>query len=440
MISKASELLELFIEEETRKLSGVEMPHMPTLGNAYEEITKQGIDQKFAIPKSLDIRVVSGFVEMGGRVLPQQIDCMLVCGAGRRFGITDQYIYDIENVLCIFEVKKTLSKKDFYDAITHLAGIRKKFSEYFEYKLIHQAYKPDITAVKSRFSQLTGKAAPEHYMEIHSLPESEGMLFYGLVQELFAPVSIIHGYGGYNTERGLRNAFLDIVQEKKAEDGIGIGIPSIPSLVTSGDFCLVKGNGFPFLGINHENKWVPVLSARHNSAKLILELIWMKLSLKFKVDMPYNDGIYMENFEPLLIAEALRIGDIAGWKYSSIEPSEKYLKRNDDNLWAPSAISEAEVSAIGFMAFRGGWLHLDEEFDKFINEKYQVSADKLKERLISTKLFMLDGEYIRPIHNQIHMIASDDGSGYVGNEIERFDIWCKENKIKPHYTHLFLVE
>lgn len=43
MIRKASELLREFIEVEKRKLDGVEMPHMPTLGTAYEEITKQGI-------------------------------------------------------------------------------------------------------------------------------------------------------------------------------------------------------------------------------------------------------------------------------------------------------------------------------------------------------------------------------------------------------------
>ncbi|MGP9575492.1 DUF6602 domain-containing protein, partial [Halomonas sp. AOP42-D2-25] len=334
MISKASELLEHFIQQEARKLAGVEMPHMPTLGSAYEEITKQGVDQNFVIPKSLNISVVSGFIEMGGEMLPEQIDCMLVCGAGRRYGLTDQYIYDIENILCVFEVKKTLSKKDFSDAISHLAKIRKKFSEHFETKLIYQAYQPDITAVRSRFSQLTGNVAPEHYMGIHDLPENEGMLFYGLVQELFAPVSIIHGYGGYRTESGLRNAFLDIIEEKKLEDGVGVGIPSIPSLVTSGNFCLVKGNGFPFLGVNQDNKWVPVLSTRHNSAKLILELIWMKISLKFKVDMPYDDGIYMDYLEPLLVAETLRIGDAAGWMYSSIEPSEKYLKRNDDKQWA----------------------------------------------------------------------------------------------------------
>ncbi|MGJ8757440.1 hypothetical protein ACSFV5_07270 [Acinetobacter sp. HC8-3S] len=52
MINKASELLEQFIEAEKQKLAGVEMSHMPTLGSAYEEITKQGIDQNFVIPKN----------------------------------------------------------------------------------------------------------------------------------------------------------------------------------------------------------------------------------------------------------------------------------------------------------------------------------------------------------------------------------------------------
>lgn len=76
MISKASELLELFIHEEKEKLKEFDMPHMPTLGTAYEEITKQGIDSDFAIPKSLNLKVVSGFISADGVMLPEQIDCM----------------------------------------------------------------------------------------------------------------------------------------------------------------------------------------------------------------------------------------------------------------------------------------------------------------------------------------------------------------------------
>jgi len=96
MINKASELLEIFINEENKKLQGIKMPHMPTLGSAYEEITKQGIDQEFVIPKNLDLRVVSGFISIDGVILPEQIDCMLVHGDGEKFGLTDQYLYEIK--------------------------------------------------------------------------------------------------------------------------------------------------------------------------------------------------------------------------------------------------------------------------------------------------------------------------------------------------------
>ena len=123
MIEKASELLEQFIKVETKKLEGIDMPHMPTLGSAYEEVTKQGIDKDFAIPKFLDLRVVSGFISVADKMLPQQIDCMLVHGDGEKYGLTEQYIYDIDKVLCIFEVKKTLRKADYLDAFEHLGAI-----------------------------------------------------------------------------------------------------------------------------------------------------------------------------------------------------------------------------------------------------------------------------------------------------------------------------
>ena len=151
MISKASELLELFIKEETKKLEGIKMPHMPTLGTAYEEVTKQGIDKNFSIPKKLDLSVVSGFVSIGGEVLPEQIDCMLVHGSGERYGLTQQYFFDIENVLCIFEVKKNLTKADYIDAMEHLAKIRRKFADHFEHKLVNEGFEPDINLAKKIF-------------------------------------------------------------------------------------------------------------------------------------------------------------------------------------------------------------------------------------------------------------------------------------------------
>ncbi|QOR62812.1 DUF6602 domain-containing protein [Sulfurovum sp. ST-21] len=440
MIRKASELLELFIQEESRKLEGLDMPHMPTLGSAYEEVTKQGIDKNFAIPKFLDLRVVSGFITVGGEMLPQQVDCMLVHGDGQRYGLTEQFIYDIDKVLCLFEVKKTLRKNDYIDAFYHLGAIRRKFAEYFEYRLENEDYEPDIKAARRHFSQITGKIAPECYSGIHTLSKSDGILFYTLVQETLAPVSIIHGYEGYKTENGLRSAFIDILEEKRKKGGDGLGVPNIPTLVTSNNLCLVKGNGVPFLTIKDKNKWIAVFSTRHNSAKLILELIWSKISLYFDAKMPWNDGLHMDSIQPLLMAEAVEEGDKAGWMYNTLEFKEGQLRRDDDNNWEPAPLGKAEIAAINIMAIRGGYLPLDEEMDEFLKKEHDTSLNEVAENLILTRFFMRDENYIRPTTMHTHIITTDDGNGFVANEKDRFDLWCKEMQIEPYYMNLLFLE
>lgn len=415
------------------------MPHMPTLGSAYEEITKQGVDKDFAIPKHLDLSVVSGFASIGGKMLPAQIDCMLVHGKGERYGLTDQYIYDVENILCIFEVKKTLKKADFNDAINHLASIRREFAEHFEYKLIHEGYDPDITPARRRFAQITGKVAPEHYSEINRLPENDGVLFYCLVQESLAPVTIIHGYDGYKTESGLRQAFIDILEEKK-DAGTGFGIPSIPSLVTSNQYCLVKGNGVPFLTIREDGDWVAVSSTRYNAAKLILELIWSKISCHFDIKMPWDDGLHMDNIVPLLIAKAVRFEGKAGWMYNSIELKESRLKRDDISAWEPALLGKAEISAINIMAMRGGYLPLDRNMDDYLKKVHHSTLDDVSQNLIRTRLFMKDAQYIRPIHAHTYTVTTDDNTGYASSEGDRFDLWCEQHGIPPHYLHIVFLE
>lgn len=438
MIRKASELLKEFIEVEKTKLEGVDMPHMPTLGTAYEEITKQGIYQDFAIPKNLDLRVVSGFISIGGEMLAEQIDCMLVHGDGRKYGLTQQFIYDIESVLCIFEVKKTLRKPDYIDAMQHLAKIRRKFADNFEERL-NEGYEPDITYARRRFSQLTGKVAPEEYLGIHNLSKADGLLFYVLVQESLAPITIIHGYEGYKTEKGLRAVFSDILEEAWETGGGGFGIPSIPTLVTASNFCLVKGSGVPFVVVKNKDEWVPVFSTRHNSAKLILELIWSKIGSYFNVKMPWDDGLHMDSIQPLLIAKAGELNGQAGWVYKIEEYKEAQMKREDDNVWAPSKLGEAEISAINIMAMHGGYLRLDDGMNEYLKGDYGLSVDQVAEALVFTREFMRDGEYVRPIHKHTFVITNDDGTGFVASEQNRFDLWCAENEIEPHYMSIYFL-
>ena len=127
MIKTASELLAAFILAERRNVESIAMSHMPTLGTAYERIVSSGIDSRFVLPPSLGLRVVSGFIQG----LPNQIDCMLVRGDGVRYGLTDEYIYPIDQVLCVLEIKKTLYKSEFQDGMAHLAAVQKLFLKKF---------------------------------------------------------------------------------------------------------------------------------------------------------------------------------------------------------------------------------------------------------------------------------------------------------------------
>lgn len=438
MLLKSSELLEKFIESEVKKIADVHMPHMPTLGSAYEEITKQGIFQDFAIPKQLDLRVVSGFVVVGGETLPEQIDCMLVHGKGTRYGLGDQYFYDIEQILCIFEVKKNLVKRDYADAITHLAKIRNKFTDHFERRL-EEGYEPDIHLARRWFAQITGKSAPQHYRQIHSLSKADGILFYCLVQESLAPISVIHGYEGYTTEEGMRAAFVKIL-EASTKLGERVGIPGIPSLVTSNNYCLIKGNGTPFIGVRDIGEWVAVVSTRHNSAKLILEMVWTKISHYFKIGMPWGDGLHMDSVQPLLIAKGIETPQAAGWHCNWLEFKEKNLIREDDASWQPSAISPAAITLTDIMAIRGGYLPLDDGLQNYISQKHEKDLQVIIDELISTREFMIERNHLRPIHAKTHILTNDDYSGFVAHESERFDLWCDSKDIKPHYMTIFFIE
>lgn len=440
MITLASDLLARFIDEEKRKLDMIDMPYMPTLGNAYEEITKQGIDKKFVIPKSLNLRVVSGHIEVGGERLKNQIDCMLVEGEGVQYGLTNQYFYKIEHVLCIFEVKKTLTKYDYIDAIDHLGDIRKKFATDFENKLKDEAFEPKTSLAGKAYAQITGKMAPTKYRDINKLTKFDALLFYTLVQEQNAPLSIVHGYGGYKTEQGLRTAFLDIIEERYNTSSPGLGVPNMPALVLSNDFCIIKGNGQPYIAIQNGKSWAALLSTRHNPVRVLLEIIWSKISSHFRVEMPYGPDLDIEKVIPLLFAEPGELNGQYGWKYRCVDIKEKNLVRNELASWEPSKIGLAEMSAINLMFCAGGYLQVEHDLDIYMQKEFNTTQDKVIKNLIQTQVFAMEGACLRPVSQMTHVITNEDGTGYVGNEKNRFDGWCKNNNIQPHYMNIIFLD
>ena len=105
----ANLLLELQAKE-AAKLAQEKITHAPTIGAMYEGLTRELLDR--AIPASLNLRVVDGFIEDHEHNLSPQVDAMLVTGEGREIPRTGGYVRPIQDVIAVMEVKKNLYGAD----------------------------------------------------------------------------------------------------------------------------------------------------------------------------------------------------------------------------------------------------------------------------------------------------------------------------------------
>lgn len=377
---------------------------------------------------------------MSVRIQPKHADAMLVHGNGVRYGLTDLFIYSIEQVLCIFEVKKTLTKSDLSDAMDHLKSVKKAFSTQFEEKLRKGNFEPQISVAQKLFGQITGKSGPDTYMEIHNLPKNEGLLFYTLVQETHSPICIIHGYGGYKKESGLRNAFLDCIKHKRDANSTGIGVPFLPNLILSNDFCVVKTNGLPFFEFTKGGEWAVMCSTRHNPIQMLMEIIWSKISVYFDLRMPWGEDLSEETIYPLLFATPRQVQELSGWEYRFARTNETLLKeRVHSEEWRPIEISPDLVNAFELMSMRGG--ELDKDALTYIAKEFDLKPDDIRKKLLETRLFMIDNfqGVIRPINKKTFLHSFDDNSGLITDDENRLSNWCKRKEIEPSLMVLILV-
>lgn len=420
MIKNASDLLSAFIAKEREKVETISMPHMPTLGDAYEAIAREGIDQQFVLPPDLDLRVVSGFIED----CPNQIDGMLVHGEGQRYGLTDNYIYPPGQVLCVLEVKKTLGSKTLAEGITHLADILRHCDVDIRARLEAGEYF-DIRPARESYEKLTGHAGPSSIQDACSLPEPDRILFFTLLRQTYAPVAVLLGFDGYTTEHGLRSAMLNFTQSNIS--ALGKNLPEIlPALITGGTFSLVKCTGQPYLCRAPNGGWVLLASARGNIARILLEFLWTKISVFFGIPMPFGSDLDHEYLAELIVAQGVSKNGRGVFKLSAHELSEKELVRPGITDWEPKKLSAAAVDVAQSLGLKPGPLKLDFSLFNNIHAKYGVALDDAVTELVNTHAYCRTDTELRAIGRPPLLFLSEDGTGYTDLNTVRLTAWCSQ--------------
>lgn len=433
MIKNVSDLLALFIEAERKVVDEFDMPHMPTLGEAYEAIANSGIEQEFVLPPGLDLRVVTGFIDG----IPNQIDGMLVKGEGRPYARTGKFFYPIEQVLCVLEVKKTLTKADLVDGINHLAGVQRLFKAKFVEKLNSgEAY--DLSPAGPSFEKITGRAAPRSDAALDALPVEDRLLYLTLGQQIYAPVTVLLGFDGHTTEKGIREAMAEIVSSNEGADS-NVSPELLPSLITSGNFSLIKCTGRPYLAWGANREWVLLSSARENIARILLEFLWTKISSFCDVSMPFGMDMDQENLKELIVARGTEKDGRFGFEVRLFNYKERELKRPDILSWKPEKISAAAIAIAEFLGTYGGVLEFEDSLAEYIENKYGKSFNLAIEELLDTGAFSKSKNSLKMVENIVTVASFDDGTGYVDSDSSRLRAWCMEEGLDPYYMQILRV-
>lgn len=360
MLTSLANILRELQRVEAAKLAKENIKHAPTIGAMYEGLTRELLDR--AIPPALDVRVVSGFVEGHDGQLGPQTDAMIVTGEGKPVPFTNDFVWPIQNVLAVFEVKKNLYGADLDDAFQKLRTINQMFIAYT------QSAKPmfDLNPAFHAFARLTGRY-PKASAQLPQLPEEWQQFYHLLVMEQVGPIRVILGYEGYVDEAGLRQGFADYLEQNDAARGSGLG--AYPNLVICRENSLLKMNGQPYISALQKDWWIALVSNHENPIRILLELIWTRLSIQFQEYIPMDDTLQLERLAPFFLARVAAVQPAVAWELQHYELDKNELASIPSVQWAPREVDEDEAIILQIVALRGKMNVQGRDFRKYAQEE-----------------------------------------------------------------------
>jgi len=310
VIHVVADLLRALAMKEAETLAAYHLDHPPTIGAMYEGLTAKVLNA--ALPESLDLHVVSGFVTAGTANMSREIDCMVVRGAGEVVPYTSKYKWPVEDVLAVIEVKKTLYSEGLADAYENLRDVIRVYGAHIRDP--DRVGEPqDVTPVYNAFRTITGLDLA-NWEDVQELPSPLQLVFNTLVSEFVSPVRVMFGYEGFASEKNFRAAFSKFTHEHQGERGYGL--LGMPQLCVSNGYSLFKLNGQPISAPLEDGGWWPILaSATSNPLRFLLALLWSRIENVFGHTMPW-DSIDLSALTPFLRVRAVEVDGRIGWNFN----------------------------------------------------------------------------------------------------------------------------
>lgn len=161
MLTSIAGLLAEFQSKQVEILKAQSIVHAPTIGDMYEGLTRQMLAR--AMPASLGLRIVDGFAKGHDGTLSQQVDAMLVMGdKGQAIPQTSKFTWPIQDVLAVFEVKKSLHGNELTDSLRKMRTVSRLHRDFMRANPPNDV---DLAASSRAFARLMGRFPTQEELE-----------------------------------------------------------------------------------------------------------------------------------------------------------------------------------------------------------------------------------------------------------------------------------
>lgn len=396
--------------------------HGPMIGKMYEGLTRDMLSR--AVFDGLDLRVVQGVIRSKDHRYSAQIDCMIVCGEGRSLPYSDDFEYEIDQVVAIVEVKKTLYSNELIGAYQNLLSAADKIDD----------ASPAGRELRDAWRGIMRTELPSP-KEAEFLPAQDSMILKSLFLDSILPVRIALGYHGFASEFSLRESFAAYLEKNETTDPenpkLGFGPHSFPNLILAGQNALVKLNGMPFSASISSDGWWPVYgSISGRSMQVLLEVLWTRLAYRFRLGAAmFGEDLSMEYMSVLIDARRHESGNLRGWQYRITEIDREILDSiPKEGPWEPVELTFEQFVALGVLAEQDEIdIKQDDDFLAFLQTRGLDVGHFIRDFLKTGLVYLGPDSKLRYLTDECASAILADGRMVAGeNKTGRFARWVTQ--------------
>ncbi|MDJ1505017.1 DUF6602 domain-containing protein [Xanthocytophaga agilis] len=422
MINTVADLLQELKDAEVKRLDSLKIKHRPTIGNMHEGLVGNILEK--ALFKGFNINIVkNSFIRTANGTRSEELDIMIIEGHGKQLPYTDQYDVEFDKVIAVIQVKKTLNTAQLESAYSNLKNVY-DISEFKSY--------PDYSKrmFRNSYRGICQEDIFERGRTRKTFKSSTTELIYHMSRlEALMPARIVFGYNGFTSEYGLRQGFVKFLSANKSKTlnmKPGFGPLNFPDLILNNQFSLVKANCLPYAGRMTEYQWPFFLSSSENPLLKLLEIIWTRLSYKYKLSSEiFGDDLELEGMNAFLFANLVYIDGVRGWNYEYIKlTNNKLQKQKGNSEWLPVALSDAQHHIIAYLC-KYNSIYIGKINRSLSSIQISVDTEVFVKEIIETGLVYKDGPTLKLLTERCSCVYIPNEGYYAAeNKSEQLTKWC----------------